>query len=50
MEQLEQAFDWVGIDRAIRQTEDKEQTQITINTTDLARLVDYIVTGAKHCD
>jgi DNA uptake protein ComE-like DNA-binding protein len=48
--QLQQAFDWVGIDYLVRQTEDKEQTQITINTADVARLVDYIVTGSKHCD
>jgi hypothetical protein len=50
MNQLEQAFDWVGIDYLVRQTEDKEQTQITINTNDIGRLVDYIVTGSKHCD
>ena len=50
MKQLEQAFDWVGIDYAIRQTADKEQTQITINTADLDRLVEYIITGSKHCD
>lgn len=50
MKELEKAFDWVGIDYLVRQTADKEQTQITINTADVARLVEYIVTGSKHCD
>ena len=50
MNQLEQAFDWVGIDYLVLQTEDKEQTQININSSDIGRLVDYIVTGSKHCD
>lgn len=48
--ELAQAFDWVGIDYLVRQTDDKEQTQITINTDDLPRLVEYIMTGSKHCD
>lgn len=50
VKELERALDWVGIDYLVRQTADKEQTQITINTADVARLVEYIVTGSKHCD
>lgn len=49
MKQLEQAFDWVGIDYLVRQTADMEQTQITINTADIDRLVNYLVTGSKYC-
>ena len=45
---LADALDWVGIDYSVRQTECKEQTRITINTTDISRLVDLLISGAKH--
>lgn len=41
------ALDWVGIDYNVRQTADKEQTQITINSTQIGLLVELLVEGAK---
>jgi low affinity Fe/Cu permease len=46
--QLEDALDWVGIDYLVRQTDDKEQTQVTINSTDARRLAQLIQVGSKH--
>jgi hypothetical protein len=46
--QLEDALDWVGIDYLVRQTDDKEQTQVTINSTDVRRLAQLIQVGSKH--
>lgn len=48
MNELEKALDWVGIDYLVRQTADKEQTQVTINTEDLEKLVNLIVTGSRY--
>ena len=47
-EQLGNALDWVGMDYLVRQTDDKEQTQVTINSTDAARLARLIQVGSKH--
>lgn len=44
---LEDALDWAGIDYLVRQTEDKEQTQITISSEQIALLVDLLVAGTK---
>ncbi len=46
--ELESALDWVGLDYLVRQTSDKEQTQVTINTSDILLLVDLLVAGAKE--
>jgi hypothetical protein len=46
--ELESALDWVGLDYLVRQTSDKEQTQVTINTSDISLLVDLLVAGAKE--
>lgn len=48
MKELESAFDWAGIDYFVQQTPCKTQTQITINTADIERLVNLIVTGSKY--
>ena len=45
---LQDALDWVGIDYLVRQTDDKEQTQVTINSTDARRLARLIQVGSKH--
>jgi low affinity Fe/Cu permease len=45
---LQDALDWVGIDYLLRQTDDKEQTQVTINSTDARRLAQLIQVGSKH--
>ena len=45
---LQDALDWVGIDYLVRQTDDKEQTQVTINSTDAKRLAQLIQVGSKH--
>ena len=45
---LQDALDWVGIDYLVRQTDDKEQTQVTINSTDARRLAQLIQVGSKH--
>ena len=45
---LQQALDWVGIDYLVRQTDDKEQTQVTIKSTDINRLARLIQLGSKH--
>jgi hypothetical protein len=42
------ALDWVGLDYHVAQTKDKEQTQITINTSDISLLVDLLLAGAKE--
>ena len=46
--QLADALDWAGIDYLVKQTADKEQTQVTINSVDMARLADLIQLGVKH--
>lgn len=48
MKTLQDALDWAGIDYLVRQTTDKEQTQITIMTADADRLADLIVTGSRY--
>jgi hypothetical protein len=48
MNELEKVLDWVGIDYLVRQTADKEQTQVTINTEDLHRLASLIYQGSRH--
>ena len=45
--ELESALDWVGIDYFVRQTSDKEQTQITIDSSQIGLLVELLVEGAK---
>ena len=41
------ALDWVGLDYHVGQTSDKEQTQVTINTSQIGLLVDLLIAGAK---
>ena len=48
MNELESVLDWIGIDYLVRQTADKEQTQVTISSTDLERLASLIYLGSKH--
>ena len=45
---LQDALDWVGIDYLVKQTDDKEQTQVTIKSTDIYRLARLIQVGSKH--
>jgi len=45
---LQDALDWIGIDYLVRQTDDKEQTQVTINSTDARRLAQLLQVGSKH--
>ena len=46
--ELESALDWAGIDYLVRQTSDKSQTQITIESSQIGLLVDLLIAGAKE--